>query len=267
MGILETICDERREAVARDKRERPASSLEREVDSPRPAFGAANGEAAGYAAGRGLLIAECKKASPSRGLLVEDYNPARLALAYERGGALMVSVLTEPRHFLGSDAHLTAVRASIGLPVLRKDFVVDPYQIVEAWAMGADAVLLIAAALSETEMLELSAAARELGLAVLAEARDEKEIAMAAAARPDAIGVNSRDLRDFSVDPTRAGALVGLMPSEIFRVAESGIRTPEDAAGLRAAGFDGFLVGEALAAAPDPEAATRRMAMAIGGDR
>jgi indole-3-glycerol phosphate synthase len=255
MGVLETICDERREAVARSRRERPASSLEREADAPRAAFVASGG--------RGFLIAECKKASPSRGILVERYDPVALARCYERGGALMISVLTEPLHFLGSNEHLSAVRAAIALPVLRKDFIVDPYQITEGWAMGADAVLLIAACLSETHMLELSAAARELGLAILAEVRDESELARAVAAKSDAIGVNSRDLRDFSVDTRRAQALVGLLPQGIMRIAESGIRSPEDAKALCAAGFDGLLVGEALATAADPEAATRQLAAAI----
>jgi indole-3-glycerol phosphate synthase len=252
MGILETICEERREAAARSKRERPASSLKRTADSPRAAFRA-----------KGTLIAECKRASPSRGLIVTRYDPVGLARSYERGGALMVSVLTEPRHFLGADEDLSSVRASIALPVLRKDFVVDPYQVVEAWSLGADAVLLIAAALCDTEMLELSAAARELGLSVLAEVRDEGELERAAAAKPDAIGVNSRNLSDFSVDAKRALALVGLMPKGILRIAESGIKSPEDAAALGAAGFDGFLIGEALAAAADPEAATRQFVAAI----
>jgi indole-3-glycerol phosphate synthase len=279
VGILETICEERKADVARRRRGTPASSLERRAGPIRPAFGRASGRAAdaavtglhtAAAAGRRpLLIAECKKASPSRGLMVPDYDPERLASAYERGGALMVSVLTEPEHFLGSDEHLRAVRAAIGLPVLRKDFVVDPYQILEAWAIGADAILLIAAALDGSRMLELAAAARELGLSVLAEAHDAREIELAASAKPDAIGVNSRDLRDFSVDPARAAALLECIPPGAMRVAESGMKSPADAAALRSAGFDAFLVGEALAAAPDPEAATRAFAVAIEarGDR
>jgi indole-3-glycerol phosphate synthase len=197
--------------------------------------------------------------------MVGDYDPARLAAAYERGGAGMVSVLTEPRHFLGSDEDLRAVRRRVGLPILRKDFVVDPYQIREAWAIGADAILLIAAALSGQQAIELAAAARELDLAVLFETHDELEIEMAAAARPDAIGVNSRNLRDFSVDPARAAALANLLPREYARAAESGMKRPEDAAALRRAGFDAFLVGEALATATDPEGTARAFAEAIRG--
>jgi indole-3-glycerol phosphate synthase len=259
MGILETICEERKGDVARSRRERPPSSLEREAGPALPAFARA-----GAGAARPLLISECKKASPSRGLLVADYDPVRLAAAYERGGAGMVSVLTEPRRFLGSDDHLRAVRKAVALPILRKDFLVDPYQVLEAWSIGADAILLIAAALGEAQMLELAAAARELGLSVLAEVHGADEIQKAAAASPDAIGVNSRDLRDFSVDPARASELIRDLPRSALHVAESGMKSPEDAALLRAAGFEAFLVGEALATAPDPEASARAFSVAIG---
>jgi indole-3-glycerol phosphate synthase len=266
VGILEDICEERRADVARLRRVRPASSLERDVGEVRPCFArAASAGANAATVAKPLLIAECKKASPSRGLLAPSYDPLRLASAYERGGAGMISVLTEPRRFLGSDADLRAVRASVGLPVLRKDFVVDTYQILEAWALGADAVLLIAAALGDAQLLELAAAARELGLSVLAETHDAREIERVAAARADAIGVNTRDLRDFSVDPSRATALIGWIPGGAARVAESGMKSPSDAAALRAAGFDAFLVGEALATAPDPESATRAFVAALSG--
>jgi len=257
VGILETICEERRADSARLRRERPPSSLERSAGPIRPAF-AARGSGP-------LLIAECKKASPSRGVMVDRYDPAALATAYERGGAGMLSVLTEPRRFLGSDGHLAAARAAVGLPVLRKDFIVDAYQVLEAWSIGADAILLIAAALGEGELLELAAAARELGLAVLVELHEESELERAAAAAPDAIGVNARDLRDFSVDLGRARDLARLLPEGCFRVAESGLRSPRDAAALLAAGYRGFLVGEALAASADPEARTREFADALKG--
>lgn len=236
------------------QRERPAASLERVCSPPRPCFEASVGP---------LLIAECKKASPSRGLMVNDYDPVVLGLAYERGGAGMLSVLTEPHRFLGADDHLTAVRDAVGLPVLRKDFIVDPYQILEAWSIGADAILLIATALSEAQILELSAAARELGLSILAEIHDESEIERAASANPQAIGVNARDLRDFSVDAQKARELLGFLPSGPLHVAESGMRSPEDAAVLRSWGYRGFLIGEALATAPDPEARTRDFSKAI----
>jgi indole-3-glycerol phosphate synthase len=217
------------------------------------------------------LIAECKRASPSRGLLLEDYDPVRLACAYERGGAGLVSVLTEPRLFLGADAHLAAVRNRVGLPVLRKDFVVDPYQIDEAWAIGADAILLIADALGESELCDFGAQAHELGLSVLVELRELDQLGKALAAKPDAVGVNSRDLRDFSVHRDKAAAmaahLTAALPEGTLLVAESGMRTADDVAALREAGYRGFLVGEALSTAADPEAAARLFASAtVGAD-
>jgi indole-3-glycerol phosphate synthase len=264
-GILAEICRERAEDAARGRRERPPSGLERQAGTPRACFAAADTRVA--AARPALLIAECKKASPSRGLIVRDYDPVALARAYERGGAGMVSVLTEPRHFLGSDAQLSAVRAAVGLPVLRKDFIVDEYQVREAWAIGADAILLIVAALERSRMAELAACARGLGLSILVETRDEAEIEVAlhlvGGSASDAIGVNARDLSDFSVDHGRAAILARLLARAPFSVAESGLKRPEDAAALRSAGYRGFLVGEALASSPDPEAATRDFCAAL----
>jgi indole-3-glycerol phosphate synthase len=256
MTILDTMCAERKADAARSRHARPRTSLERRAGPPRPSFSAHQGA---------LLIAECKKASPSRGVMVADYDPVALALAYERGGAGMLSVLTEPRRFLGADEHLTAVRAAVGLPILRKDFIVDPYQVLEAWSIGADAVLLIAAALGENQMLELAAAARELGLEVLIEIHQEAELEGALAAAPDAVGVNARDLRDFRVDAELSRSMARLLPEDRLRVAESGMRSPADAAGLLAAGYRGFLVGEALATAADPEGRVREFAAAILG--
>jgi len=296
--ILSRICRERAADAAAAKRARPASSLERKAGAPRACFAAAaKGDAA---KGGALLIAECKKASPSRGLIVRGYDPVSLALAYERGGAAMISVLTEPRHFLGSDEHLIAVRDAVELPVLRKDFVVDEYQLREAWAISADAALLIVAALEKTKLYELAYYGRELDLSLLIETRDETEIEVAleladalsprnasskrppvAASAPKApasasdsrpgsaapslaIGVNARDLRDFSVDHGRAAHLARLLAEAPFSVAESGLKRPEEASVLRAAGFRGFLVGEALASAADPEEAARAFVAAIG---
>jgi indole-3-glycerol phosphate synthase len=260
VGILETICAERKADAARLRIEAPPSSLEREAGPPRPSF-------ASWKAARApsFIIAECKRASPSRGLLVADYDPAALASAYERGGAGMISVLTEPRRFLGSGADLAAVRRAVSLPILRKDFIVDTYQVLEAWAMGADAILLIAAALGEVQLMELAAAARELGLAVLVELHEESELGRASAAEPDAMGVNARDLRDFRVDLGRARAMARLLPAGALLVAESGMREPGDAAALKAVGYRGFLIGEALATAADPEERTRQFAAAIQG--
>ena len=254
MTILDTMCEERKADAVRLRRERPHASLERKAGPVRPSFSVHSTP---------LLIAECKKASPSRGVMVANYDPVALACAYERGGAGMLSVLTEPRRFLGSDEHLIDVRATVGLPILRKDFIVDPYQILEAWSIGADAVLLIAAALGETQMLELAATARELGLGLLVEIHEEAELETAFAADPDAIGVNARDLRDFHVDATLTRTMANLLPHDRLRVAESGIRSPADAAELLAAGYRGFLVGEALATAADPEERAREFTAAI----
>jgi Indole-3-glycerol phosphate synthase len=198
--------------------------------------------------------------------MVEDYDPVSLARSYERGGAGLVSVLTEPHRFLGADEHLSAVRAAVALPVLRKDFVVDEYQVDEAWAIGADALLLIADALGESALRDFGARARELGLAVLVEVREASQLRKALAARPNAVGVNSRDLRDFSVHPARAAALAAelkaALPPGTILVAESGMKSPEDVAALRAAGYEGFLVGEALATAEDSEGEARAFAAA-----
>ncbi|MDP3178644.1 MAG: indole-3-glycerol phosphate synthase TrpC [Spirochaetaceae bacterium] len=254
MGLLEEICAERKADSRRDALERPWTSLERNAGPARRAFISGSGP---------LLIAECKRASPSRGLIASGYDPAALAAAYERGGAGMVSVLTEPRRFLGADAHLAAVREAVSIPVLRKDFIVDPYQIKEAWSLGADAVLLIAAALDRGQMFELAACARELSLQVLLEIHAEGELPAAMAAMPDALGVNARDLRSLAVDPSLPGRLIGLLPAQIFAVAESGMSTPESAAALRRAGYDGFLVGEAFSRSREPEHVVRAFIAAL----
>ncbi len=267
MGILETICEERREEVARLSKKRPPSSLVRTVGSPRRAFPPRPAGPLGSDRGLPFLVAECKRASPSKGLMLAAYDPVSLAKAYEWGGAGLVSVLTEPRHFLGEGAHLAAVRAAIRLPVLRKDFIVDAWQLRESWALGADAILLIAACLEPSQLLEFAAEAHELGLSVLVETRDVSEIEAAIAARPDAVGVNARDLRDFSVSTSVPLAMVAEIarcaPFHLPRIAESGLKGGADALPLRDAGYDGFLVGEALATAADPEAAVRDFVAAI----
>ena len=260
--ILTRIIDERKSDVASARRARPESGMRRGDPAIRPCFGRARRDPQ-----EALIIAECKKASPSRGLLRASYDPAALAAAYARGGAGMLSVLTEPRHFLGADEHLAAAREASGLPALRKDFIVDPWQVRESWAIGADAILLIARVLESALMAELSAAAHGLGLQVLAEIHDAVDLEKAVAAGADAIGVNARNLADFSVDHSRPAALRGSMPEGVFAVAESGMKSPGDAAALRAAGFDGFLVGEAFVSAADPELAVRAFSRALAGIR
>lgn len=247
-GILGQIAAERAADAARERKLRPLSSLRREAGRPRPLFRGARSP---------FVIAECKRASPSRGLMVRDYDPGRIAAAYERGGASAVSVLTEPRHFLGSAEHLAKVRDAVRLPVLRKDFIVDPYQVHEAWAMGADAILLIAALLEPARIAELAACAHELGLEALFEIHGEEEVELVAAAPVDAVGVNSRNLSTFAVDHERPARLASRLPPQLPRVAESGLHSGEEAAALLGAGYGGFLVGELFVAAPDPEAAVR----------
>ncbi len=200
------------------------------------------------------VIAEVKRRSPSRGDLAADLDPAATAAAFEAGGAACVSVLTDEAHFGGSAADLVAARAAVAVPVLRKDFTVDPRDIADALAMGADAVLLIVAALDDHELRELHALAIDLGLDALVEVHDEVELERAVAAGASLVGVNQRDLVTFEVDQERAVRVSRAMPAEVVRVAESGIRGPRDAAALAAAGFDAILVGESVVTADDPAA-------------
>lgn len=198
------------------------------------------------------FIAECKRASPSEGLLRREYDPAAIAQQYRVAAAAAVSVLTEPTHFKGSLEHLAAARQAVDLPLVRKDFVVDPYQLTEARAYGADAVLLIAAALDPNLLHDLLDAAEALGLGVLVEVHDPAELDALDLDRVSVLGVNSRDLATFDVDLGRAETVFSVLPERIVRVAESGIRTADDTARLRAAGADAFLVGSAFMRAPDP---------------
>ncbi|MCA1652457.1 MAG: indole-3-glycerol phosphate synthase TrpC, partial [Acidobacteria bacterium] len=202
-------------------------------------------------------IAECKRRSPSRGILREDYRPREHAAAYERAGAAAISVLTEPTFFDGELDHLRQVRAAVAIPVLRKDFIVTEYQIVEAAALGADAVLLIVAALDDTDLRRLMATAAALGLAALVEVHDADELARAADAGAQIIGVNSRNLRTLSVDRGVLDRLAPLLPPDGVAVAESGLRSAADVRLLRQSGYRAFLVGERLISQPDPGKALR----------
>lgn len=192
------------------------------------------------------LIAECKKASPSKGLLVNNYDPVRLARLYEKAGARAISVLTDTRHFQGTLAHLRDVREAVRLPVLRKDFHFHPYQLYEARVAGADAVLLIAAVLSDTELRDLSTLVGKLGMGALIEVYSEEELERVLPLRPAIIGINNRDLQTFEVDFENTARLRALIPPEIAVVGESGIKTPDDVRAMKAAGVDAVLVGEAL---------------------
>jgi len=209
------------------------------------------------------VIAECKRRSPSRGVLRWEYEPASIARGYEASGAAAISVLTEPAFFDGALAHLESVRAAVSLPVLRKDFILDPYQVWEARAAGADAILLIAAALDDAALLALLAEAREASLEALVEVHDEEELGRALAAGAAIVGVNNRDLRTLNVDIGTSRRLAPLLPSGVIAVAESGLRTEGDLRELQAIGYRGFLVGERFMTAGDPGAALGALLAAL----
>lgn len=205
------------------------------------------------------VIAEVKKASPSKGLIREDFAPVELAKELAASGASALSVLTEPNYFLGSTQYLRDISATVAIPTLCKDFIFDPYQILEARHAGASAVLLIAALLPQDKLIKLAEYARSLDLDILGEAHDENEVARLLDSPVTLIGVNARNLRDFSTDLKRVEKLIGLIPQERFPIAESAIRTAEDIHILRSAGARGFLVGETLMRAPRPGAKLREL--------
>jgi indole-3-glycerol phosphate synthase len=220
------------------------------VDPPRHTF-----KRALERPGRLNVIAECKRRSPARGVLAVSYDPARIAKSYEQAGAAAISVLTEPTFFDGSLDHLATVRRTTALPLLRKDFIIDRYQVLEARAAGADAVLLIVAALKPTVLQDLHDIATDAGLDVLVEVHDLLEIQMALEAGASIIGVNNRNLRTLVVDTEVSHQAIESIPDDAIAVAESGLKTGDDLRHLRAAGYDAFLVGERLMTTSDPGAA------------
>ena len=209
-------------------------------------------EAALGLSGRVNVIAECKRRSPSRGVLAPQYDPVAIARQYEAGGAAAISVLTEPTFFDGALDHLTAVREAVDVPVLRKDFVVDAYQLLEARAAGADAVLLIVAALEQSDLVRLQSRAWELGLAALVEVHDDEELARAIDAGARLVGVNNRNLRTLTVDVGASDRLAAKLPAGVVGVSESGLQTRGDLERLAAAGYRAFLIGERFMTDPDP---------------
>lgn len=252
-GLLDAIVAATRTVVAARRIRVPLAELSRAAKRRRPRARAFRDALA--ARGRVNIIAECKRRSPARGVLVADYDPAALATTYAGAGAAAISVITEPMFFDGALAHLEAVRAAVDVPLLRKDFIVDPYQLLEARAAGADAVLLIVSALAQAELARLAAAAAGVGLAVLVEVHDLGELSRAVDAGADIIGVNNRNLRTLDVDLGVCERLGPHMPAETIAVAESGVRTADDVRRLRACGFQAFLVGERLVTAGDVPAA------------
>ncbi len=258
--VLERILAARRQALAQAKQTVPAAKLEeRAAAAPPPR------DFAAALARDGLnVIAELKKASPSRGVLRAAYNPAALAPALESAGAAALSVLTEPEFFQGGLEDLQVARRIAGLPVLRKDFLFDPYQCFEARAAGADAFLLIAAILPASDLRRLIQLGRQLGMAALVEVHTAEELDRALEAGAEIVGVNNRDLKTFAVNLETSIALVERIPDGCLAISESGLRARADLDRLRAAGFDAFLVGEHLMQAADPARALRAL---LGGER
>ena len=255
--LLEAIVEATRHEVSVSEGRRPLRSVETDATKREP-----RGDA--FRAGlisndRINVIAECKRRSPSRGILRSDYAPSAIAESYDSAGAAAVSVLTEPAFFDGALEHLEQVREAVGIPVLRKDFIVTEYQVLEAKAAGADAILLIVAALDDVELRSLLSTTKSQGLAALVEVHDERQLVRALEADAAVIGVNNRNLRTLAVDLDASVQLVSQIPDSVVAVAESGIRSSADLVALRSVGYDAFLLGEALMTRTDPGAALRTM--------
>ncbi|MCL4801830.1 MAG: indole-3-glycerol phosphate synthase TrpC [Burkholderiales bacterium] len=250
--ILERILAVKRAEIDEARRTRPLAAVQaaaRRAATPRDFVGALRAK---IVEGKPAVIAEIKKASPSRGVLREDFDPGAIARAYAAHGAACLSVLTDAQFFQGAPAHLALAREAAGLPVLRKDFVIDEYQVHESRAMGADCILLIVAALDLPRMQALEAAAAALGMAVLVEIHDAAELQSALRLRTPLIGINNRNLRTFETRLETTLDLLAAIPPDRLVVTESGILIPADVARMRSTGVHAFLVGEALVRAPDP---------------
>ncbi len=250
--ILKKILAVKAEEVAAAMARKPLSTVRAEAERHMPTRGFVAAIRAKLEAGKPAVIAEIKKASPSKGVIREDFDPGAIASSYSQHGAACLSVLTDAPFFQGCEAYLRQARASCPLPVLRKDFMIDPYQVYEARAMGADCILLIVAALSLPQMQELEALAMELGMGVLVETHDAAELDLALQLKTPLVGVNNRNLRTFEVSLTNTLDLLPRMPQDRIVVTESGILKPEDVALMRRHQVNAFLVGEAFMRAPDP---------------
>jgi indole-3-glycerol phosphate synthase len=253
--ILERIVAVKRDEIAAAKARRGGASLRADAEGRRDTRGFVAALRAKIADGKPAVIAEVKKASPSKGVLREHFVPAEIAASYERGGAACLSVLTDEQFFQGSVAYLQQARAACALPVLRKDFMVDAYQVFEARAMGADCILLIAACLDDAQMAGLEAQAHALGMDVLVEVHDGAELDRALRLKTPLVGINNRNLRSFEVTLDTTLALLPQVPTDRLLVTESGILARADVRRMRDANVNAFLVGEAFMRAPDPGAA------------
>jgi len=257
--ILKKIMDRKLLEVAERRRHQPLRALEARLSAASPPRGFADALVAKVARGEPAVIAEIKKASPSKGVLRPEFHPAEIAASYERGGAACLSVLTDVDFFQGCDQDLQEARAACALPVIRKDFILDGYQALEARVLGADCILLIAACLSDSQLRDLNALALDLGLDVLVEVHDRAELEQALALPGRMIGINNRDLRSFRVSLDTTLNLVDAIPPGRLLVTESGILERADVAKMRAHGVDAFLVGEAFMRAQDPGVELRRL--------
>jgi indole-3-glycerol phosphate synthase len=250
--ILNKIVRRKREEIAERSVRTPLVKLTESLTEAGPPRGFVDALAARIRVGEPAVIAEIKRASPSKGLLREDFQPAQIAASYAAGGAACLSVLTDVDFFQGSDAYLQQARAACTLPVIRKDFIIDPYQVYEARVMNADCILLIVACLDDARLTDLNALARELGMDVLIEVHDQAELERALAVNNRLIGINNRDLRSFEVDLHTTLGMLDMLPSDRLLVTESGIHTREDVALMRSHGVHAFLVGEAFMRAAEP---------------
>ena len=257
--ILDKIVAVKRDEIAAARSTRDIASLRRDAESLGGQRDFVGSLRAKVAAGQAGVIAEIKKASPSKGVLREHFVPSEIAASYARHGAACLSVLTDSQFFQGSAAYLEQARAACTLPVLRKDFIVDAYQVFEARAMGADCILLIAACLDDAQMAELEAQALALGMAVLVEVHDDVELDRALRLATPLVGINNRNLRTFEVSLATTFDLLPAIPPDKLVVTESGILGPKDVAAMRDRGVDAFLVGEAFMRAPDPGAALEEL--------
>jgi indole-3-glycerol phosphate synthase len=257
--LLVQICAHTRAETERRRGAVPIEAMRQKVAAQKPPRGFARTLMDHVNISGVALIAEIKKASPSGGLIRDDFDPAKLARAYANGGATCLSVLTDQPYFQGETAHLKAAREAVPLPVLRKDFILEPWQVYESRAMGADCILLIMAALTDTEARELEALARAIDLDVLAEVHDEAELDRALGLQTPLIGINNRNLKTLKIDLHTSIKLAPLVPPDKFLVAESGIRTAADVRELVEGGIQCYLVGESLMRQPDVTQAVRAL--------